>query len=107
MIDETKFGLNWRYVTGASLLLRHLRAGYVAPSGLNSLLNSIEEPNELAGFRVPLLRGTQVRYQAIQYFDPGSEIGFPVSIAFNNFPEVPVEIESQGQEIHYARRVFP
>ena len=78
MIDETKFGLNWRYVTSASLFIRHLRAGYVAPSGLNSYLPEIKEPNELAGFRVPLLRGTQVRCQAIKYFDPGSEIGFPV-----------------------------
>jgi len=107
MIDETKFGLDWRYVTSASLFIRHLRAGYVAPSGLNSYLNEIKEPNELAGFRVPLLRGTQIGYQAIQYSDPGSEIGFPVSIAFKTLPEMPGELVSQGQEIYYARRVFP
>ena len=107
MIDETKFGLNWRYVTSASLFIRHLRAGYVAPSGLNSYLPEIKEPNELAGFRVPLLRGTQVRCQAIKYFDPGSEIGFPVSIEFNTLPEISGELVSQGQEIYYAKKVFP
>ena len=107
MVEENEFGSNWRYVTSASMLIRHLRDGYVAPSGLNSTIKQIEDPNFQAGFRVPLLRGTQIRYQAIQYFDPGSEIGFPVSIEFTEFTESTSGFATQKQNILYQRRVFP
>ena len=100
MIEENEFGSNWRYVTSASMLIRHLRDGYVAPSGLNSTIKQIEDPNFQAGFRVPLLRGTQIRYQAIQYFDPGSEIGFPVSIEFTEFTESTSGFATQKQNIY-------
>ena len=107
MVEENEFGSNWRYVTNASMLIRHLRDGYVAPSGLNSTIKQIEDPNFQAGFRVPLLRGTQIRYQAIQHFDPGSEIGFPVSIEFTEFAESTGGFAPQKQDILYQRRVFP
>jgi hypothetical protein len=107
MVEENEFRSNWRYVTSASMLIRHLRDGYVAPSGLNSTIKQIEDPNFQAGFRVPLLRGTQIRYQALQHFDSGSEIGFPVSIEFTEFAESTGGLAPQKQDILYQRRVFP
>ena len=107
MEQGSEFSADWRYVTSASLLIRNIQDGYLAPYGLGFSSRASDGIHSQAGFRIPLVRGSQIGYQAGKFIEPMSEIGFPVSVVFQDEFRWESSIESTNKEIGYIRHTFP
>ena len=97
----------WCYVTSASSLIQSIEDGFIAPFGLSTSSGYQKDSNDRAGFRIPLVRGSQIGIQASYFIAPLSEIGFPVSVVFNDEISKDEHREIEQSEIRYVQQIFP